>query len=411
MNPKGIKRDMKPEFLPVILGADENAYGCARMLYDLFSVKPLVFCSKALAPTDYSRILTRRTIPDFDSYNVFSAVMKETLTVLRHEHEKIVIVPCADYYADMMIRLYPSVSHLISNKFIPEKTYERFKDKASFYKLCLEFSLPHPQTTVVFPSSVSEKDLPSEYPVVLKPANSNLSSYLSLDTENKRKVYVCESSEQIMQICKELTLSGYNERCVIQKYIPGGENRLRVINSYSDSDGKVRLIGAAKPLLCFHDGASIGNYAVLSTIKDRELCDKAADFLEKLGYVGFANFDLKYDIESGEYVFFEINPRPGRSSYYINTAGKNLMLPLIEECVYSVPFSERQYAENEGIFTAVPISFVEKFTDNHANIFAAGSRKADCAVRFDYDFSPMRAYRLTKRNITLLKRFDGSRTR
>ncbi|MBE6609356.1 MAG: hypothetical protein E7634_01665 [Ruminococcaceae bacterium] len=405
------RSNMKPEFLPIILGADENAYGCARMFYDGFNVKPILLCSMALAPTDFSRILTRREIKDFDSFPVFSAVMTEILTVLSHEHSRIVVVSCSDYYSEMLIRLEPKISHLVANDILDSDIYERIKDKASFYKLCLEYGLPHPKTVIMSPSTLISADTPLEYPVVLKPANSNCSAYLKLDFEGKRKVYLCKNADEIADICSKMVCGGYTEDCVIQKYIEGGENRMRVINAYCDRKGKVRLIGAAKPLLCFHDGSSIGNYAVLATVKERELCDQAADFLEKLGYVGFANFDLKYDPESGEYVFFELNPRPGRSSYYMNTAGKNLMEAMVRDSVRGEPFTEREYADKEGVFTAVPISFVEKFTDNPTNIFASIARKADCALRFDYDFSPRRAYSLTKRNITLLRRFDGNRVR
>lgn len=400
---------MKSEFLPIILGADENAYGCARLFYDGFKVKPIVLCSKALVPTDHSRILTRREISDFDSFPTFSAVMTEILTVLSHEHKKLLVVSCSDYYSEMLIRLESKISHLTANDILPEEIYERIKDKGAFYKLCLEYGLSHPKTVIMSPSAVISGKPELDFPVVIKPANSNSSAYLKLSFDGKRKVYFCKDENELFSVCQKMLCGGYNEDCVIQKYIEGGENRLRVINAYCDRNGKVRLIGAAKPLLCFHDGASIGNYAVLSTVKERELCDKAADFLEKIGYVGFANFDLKYDPESGEYVFFELNPRPGRSSYYMKTAGKDLMTALVEDVVRGVPFTEREYAEREGVFTAVPMSFVEKFTDNKVNISAASARKADCALRFDYDFSPMRAYSLMKRNIALLKRFEGSR--
>ena len=399
---------MKNEFLPIILGADENAYGCARLFYDGFRVKPVVLCSKALLPTDHSRILTRREIKGFDNFSTFSAVMTEILTVLSHDHKKLLVISCSDYYSEMLIRLESKIGHLIANDILPAELYEKIKDKKAFYKLCLEYGLPHPKTWILSPSSIIASKPELDFPVVIKPSNSNCANYLKLNFEGKKKVYFCKDKEEMVSVCQNMVCGGYNDDCIIQKYIEGGENRLRVINAYCDRTGKVRLIGAAKPLLCFHDGASIGNYAVLSTVKERELCDVAADFLEKIGYVGFANFDLKYDTDSGKYVFFEINPRPGRSSYYMKTAGNDLMTALVKDVVSGEPFSQREYAESEGVFTSVPLSFVEKFTDNKANISAAASKKADCALRFDYDFSPMRAYALMKRNIALLKRFEGN---
>ena len=59
----------------IILGSDENAYGCARCFYEIDGEKPLLLCSRALVATDHSHILTRRVVADLDSPSVFSAVI------------------------------------------------------------------------------------------------------------------------------------------------------------------------------------------------------------------------------------------------------------------------------------------------------------------------------------------------
>ena len=62
-----------------------------------------------------------------------------------------------------------------------------------------------------------------------------------------------------------------------------------------------------QPVLEYYDPKSVGNYAAIISRGDQALYDKMQEFLEKLGYVGFSNIDMKYDSRTGRYVLFEIN--------------------------------------------------------------------------------------------------------
>ena len=59
---------------------------------------------------------------------------------------------------------------------------------------------------------------------------------------------------------------------------------------------------------------------------------KVKNLLETIGYVGFSNFDIKYDIRDNRYKFFEINTRQGRSNYYVTGSGFNVARYCVEEC-------------------------------------------------------------------------------
>ena len=77
----------------------------------------------------------------------------------------------------------------------------------------------------------------------------------------------------------------------------------------------------------------IGNHAVILTEPCGEIAEKIRAFLEDIGYVGFSNFDIKYDQRDGKYKVFEINCRQGRSNYYVTGAGYNIAKLLVEDRV------------------------------------------------------------------------------
>ena len=64
----------KKDFLPIILGSDENAYGTARLFREAYpEVTPLLVCTAQLIPTRHSRLFDCRIIAGFEREDVFPA--------------------------------------------------------------------------------------------------------------------------------------------------------------------------------------------------------------------------------------------------------------------------------------------------------------------------------------------------
>ena len=72
---------------------------------------------------------------------------------------------------------------------------------------------------------------------------------------------------------------------------------------------------------------------------DKELSERMKNFLEDIGYIGFSNFDMKYDPRDGQYKLFEMNLRQGRSSFFVTAAGYNLAKFLVDDVIYNKPVS------------------------------------------------------------------------
>ena len=74
----------------------------------------------------------------------------------------------------------------------------------------------------------------------------------------------------------------YRGKLILQEFIPGGDDAMRVLNSYSDLDGHVRAMCLGQPVLEYYDPKSVGNYAAIISRGDQSLYDKMQEFLEKL---------------------------------------------------------------------------------------------------------------------------------
>ena len=88
-----------------------------------------------------------------------------------------------------------------------------------------------------------------------------------------------------------------------------------------------------------------------------ELWQAAERLLTSVGYRGFANFDVKTDPRTGEAVFFELNPRIGRNSFYMSAAGVNPMVVMISDLVDGRP-GRRREARKEVLYSLVPLHLV-----------------------------------------------------
>lgn len=325
------------DFTVIILGSDENAYGNSRLIYEEYKIKPILMCSKQLMPTRFSKILTIYQVDNFDKNNVFVFALKEKLTELRKKYKKVIVIPCADYYTELLVSNYDKFDNMIANKFISRELLYSFYSKAKFYELCEKHGLPYPKTLVLDKKnwiSGIEK-ISFDYPIIMKPENSNSYEYLHSEFEGKKKVYYFASKEEYLSLIKSMQKSSYSGKIILQEFIEGDDTTDRVINAYCDENSNVLVSCLGQPIMEEYAPKMLGNYASIITRYDKVLYDKVANFLKDISYVGFANIDLKYDKKNDRYVAFELNPRLGRSSFFVRSANINMMKYIIDDVVYN----------------------------------------------------------------------------
>jgi len=135
---------------------------------------------------------------------------------------------------------------------------------------------------------------------------------------------------------------------------------MRVINSYSDNNGNVKMMCLGQPVLEEYAPKTLGNYAAIISRSDRDIYEKIKAFLEEIGYVGFSNIDMKYDSRTGKYMLFEINPRLGRSSFFVRAAGHNMLKALIDNVVNGED-APCVYSDQTALWTNVPRAVLRKY--------------------------------------------------
>ena len=83
-------------------------------------------------------------------------------------------------------------------------------------------------------------------------------------------------------------------------------------------------------------------------------------FLEDVGWEGFSNFDMKYDARDGQYKMFEMNPRQGRSSFFVTASGYNLAKWLVEDVVEHKPLG-LTIADAESLWMIAPAGILKRY--------------------------------------------------
>ena len=361
--------DEQKRFLPIILGSDENAYGTVRLFREAYGVRPLIVCTSRLIPTMDSVLFDLIAIPGFDGDEVFVRELTRILTERKKDYDEIVVVACSDYYAHMMSVHHEAFDRLIANRYVSPELLLRLDTKDTFYALCEECGLSYPKTKIVLPEerrTVTEDSLGFSYPIVLKPENSNSYEYRHCHFDGWKKVYFLNTQEEYDEVIAHLDEGGYRGKVILQEFIPGGDDAMRVMNCYSDRSGKVRLMCLGQPVLEEYAPNTVGNYAAIVSRYDEALYRQIEQFLNAIGYVGFSNFDLKYDSRTGRYLLFEINARPGRSSYFVRAAGHNLMQTMIEDVVLDRRSDRVVYSDTVSLWTAVPKGILKRYVKNPA---------------------------------------------
>ena len=202
--------------------------------------------------------------------------------------------------------------------------------------------------------------------------------------------------------------STYKDNLIIQEYIPGDDTKLRVLNAYVNQSHKVTFMALGQILLEDKTPATIGDYGAIISTYDKELFDEMQKFLEGIKYVGYANFDFKYDERDKKYKLFEINIRQGRSSSFTTVSGKNITKYLVDDFIYNKN-EKIEYLNNEFLWTIVPKGVILKYLKNDElknkvkKLYK--NKKVGNILFYNKDFSLKRYIKIKLQNLNYYRKY------
>ncbi|MEA4988016.1 MAG: ATP-grasp domain-containing protein [Anaerovorax sp.] len=336
-------------FIPLLFAGDINVYSVARAFHEAYGISSYVYGKYSTGPCFGSKIIHYTANEKADEQETFLRLINEFAK--KHKDKKILLIGCGDSYVQLASENKNRFPANVIAPYIDIELMNALIHKEKFYAMCERVGVDYPNTFVHHPQDGMDFTLPFEAPFIIKPSNGI--EYWRHPFATQKKVYKVDSRKELNQVLTEIYGAGYSDSIIIQDFIPGDDTYMRVLTNYSDKHGNVKMMCLGHVLLEEHTPHGIGNHAVIITEHNEELENKLRRLLEEMHYVGFSNFDIKYDQRDGKYKVFEINTRQGRSNFYVTGAGANIAKLVVEDYILGHDLNLEVVTE-ESLWWVVP---------------------------------------------------------
>ena len=349
------------DFIPVLIGADIGTYSIARSFYLEYGVKSKIFSQEILGATNNSKIIDQKTIPNMNAKDLVKELKEYANST---KNMKKILLACSEWYVDIIV-LYKKelekVGYIIP--YVDKKILDHIVRKDNFYSVCEKIGIPYPETIVVTKDNYKDVKIPWKYPIIAK--NSDKNTWHYAEFPGKKKIFRIKSEEELRDVLNRVYNSSYSDTFCLQKMVPGDDFNMRVLTCYVDMNHDVVFSCLGQPILEEKTPGAIGNYvSIITREMEDEILDSAKKFLKKVKYIGYANFDIKFDSTDNKYKFFEINVRLGRSNFYMTASGANYAKYVVDEYIYGKKFKEEVKAYNPWLYTIVPNYVIKKYVSD-----------------------------------------------
>lgn len=345
--------DLPRVLQPVIIGSDFCGYAYIRCFEEAYGVRSIVLGASDVKAVSRSRFADFRVTPGLDDPARFTGILGELGEQLIKAGKVPFLVGCGDHYARLASEFKPQLEQWYYVPYIDFDLMDEVTQKENFYKICDEIGIPYPRTVFLDCSdpAATVDDGGFGYPLIAKPSNS--AAYHYAEIPDKKKVFLVHDRAELERIFTSLQASSYDRSLIVQEFVPGDDTQIRIVSAYTDAAGDPVFMVGGRVVLEDHAPTAIGNPAVIIPETNERVLADAARFMKHVGYHGMANFDVKFDERDGSYRFFEINARPGRSSFFTWQAGINFAKVQVDDVLLGKR-PGRIEATRPFVYTTVP---------------------------------------------------------
>lgn len=239
-----------------------------------------------------------------------------------------VIIPMGDKNAAFLSEHKEQIERKFSTK-CAVPNYDLFSlvyNKSSFMAFCEENNIPHPKTIKLTSENLTACANEIGFPSLIKPD-------YSVGARGITKVYSKKELYEQFNIIQQ-----NHGQCSLQEFIDNKDYYFNVM-LYRTSEGCFVNYTIFKVLRMYPLGA--GSSSCCVTIENNQLLQICKDTLNKLNWVGFADFDVLFNKETLEYKVIEINPRVPASLKAAAISNVNFpAIILADEMNQDIPYYE-----------------------------------------------------------------------
>lgn len=379
-------------FVPVLIGGDLGTYSLAREFHEAYGVTSVVVLGAPNGLVRDSAFIELRPYPEGTSTEeqMVSHLERLGAELAGDSGRPLLLLGSLDGHVNRITRHRDRLEPAYTIPYPDAATVAQVALKDHFYALCERLGIAHPRTRTVVAAQADAAALEGlDFPVVVKPADS--AAWTRVSFPGKKKVHHLQSRTDLEELMGRLQAAEYTSPVVVQEFIPGGDEQMRLCTYYAERvDGRtqVTVAGCGEVVLEDHSPQMLGNSVAIVTSVDEQLVRSGAALLEEIGWEGFAMVDAKLDPRDGTVKLFEMNPRLGRNHHYLTAAGFNPVRmyverwmgltelapdrPLVDPAIFRTTPEGVQVLDREVLYTTVPNALLRRHL--HGGTGAAARR-------------------------------------